>query len=216
MQSPTSITLLECYRELSCEQKPFAYKNHIKILSPLFNSPRKPPKASSLKMLFTLSDLKEKGQVVIKKWFDNYQRFEPVYELYSIISQTPTLPSSIKFLFLIQAIEAYYNRGDYKHEELDKKELNLRVERVLKAVPEDLNEWIKGKIKANYLSLKGKLENLMLKFSPIISTMFPVNSDFIDMVVTTRHYLTHYSKKHKSKAANDFELDLLAEKLKKY
>jgi len=160
--------------------------------------------------LFALNDLSKHPQV-ISNWYLKVEELSPVVNLYQQATQNLSLPVEIKFLTLVQALETYHSR----FLSVDPKEYRHRVERILNIVPADEAEYYKAHlVPPTYtdelrIKLVNRLSDLFLcDFRVVFKTMsdFLVPFDYVDKIIATRNYLTHYNKDKHNQALSGVKL----------
>lgn len=186
--------------------------NEIKIYSKdSYKDSYKEPKTYD--MLFTLQDIVNNDVRLLNNWFSKYELLKPILELYNSCIIYEKIPSETVFLNIVQALETYHSRFICNKKE----EYEKRVNDILKDVPEELKEshyeYLFDKTQQdkniNYIILKSRLNDLMLanfdiKFFYMSNKAFPY--EFVEKVVDTRHYYTHYSKTKENKIFKGEEL----------
>lgn len=154
--------------------------------------------------LFTLDDLTEEGCRCLRNWYDKYERMKPVIELYEAAWNVPGISTEMLFLNLAQALETYHARfvsDDFKQyvrmiddflRETYKLEADVEYS-------EHEKSWRKilinqDEIRSRKIVLKSRLGDLFLaRFEYVFSFLDYSREDFIERMVHTRNYYTHYS-----------------------
>lgn len=166
--------------------------------------------------LFTMDDLIKSGDITI--WNKTYQLLEPILDLYRLNVSNSDIPINIRFLNVVQALETFHSRkicdnlNDYKK----------RVDSILqKAILSD-SEFYKEKLfgaaqsqkSVHYVILRSRLMDLVLAdFKIYFDTSSWDRFDFVDKVVDTRHYFTHYGKEKEEKIFTEKDLPAAYEML---
>jgi len=172
-------------------------------------------------MCFPLRDVHTIVQTLAEKWFDSLSLMEPVYDLlFGTLFGRDSFVRT-KFLNLTQALEAFHRRvrgGTYTcpseysaiQDALDASAPVAIQEAVKPATPADVRESLRRRISdslkyANEYSLRKRLKELlygldrstveMLKTSDVAATA--------DLIVKTRHYLTHFDEQSRTKLVDD-------------
>ncbi len=174
-------------------------------------------KYDNKEILFSYSDIKENFQVMLENWFNKKELLSPVFNLYFANLYNPKSYLNTKFLNFVYALETYHRRkygGSYVSEE----EYTSVYESLEKAIPtklrKDFRESIRNRLKyLNEFSLKKRLKLLIKENSKNLSFL-KNNEKFIQDVVNTRNYLTHYDTKLEKKAIKDTDLFFLNYKIK--
>ncbi len=162
--------------------------------------------------LFDLPAIASEG-VQLEVWFQKYSRIKPIIDLYTTYFKYPQLPIEIQFLNIVQALETYHSR--FLCEKL--KDYKKRVDYLLTLCPDGSAAYYKIQLLSdtqldkniNYVILKSRLCDLALcefhyNFFDFFCSGFPY--DYIDAIIDTRHYFTHYGKSKEAKALKGLEL----------
>jgi len=163
------------------------------------------------KPLLLFSDVAGRFSLILKNWFANAELLEPVYAGYFAVMNDPQMYLHQKFLSLVNAIESYHRRrfGNY---ELPEGDHEKRKQAIVSAAPAEFQKWLTKKLRySNELTLRVRLEQLVQKFSFL---EFKNKDWFINKVLNTRNYLTHYDPSLKDQSATDSELLEITYKLK--
>jgi hypothetical protein len=163
--------------------------------------------------LFNFKDIENKFENCLQNWFNKYADIEPVCQLYFGSLYGRFVYLNLKFLSLVQAVEAYHRRF-LLNEELLPEEHAKRITSILSKAPTEHLEWLKTKLKySNEPSLRRRLSSIFKKFAPL-TNIIPNEDFFINKVVATRNYMTHYDLALKTERAADKELVLITEELR--
>jgi hypothetical protein len=158
-------------------------------------------------ILFTYTNILSRFAKIISDWFSKEQNLEPVYDLYFGTVYDPDMYVSYQFLSFMQAIETYHRRTR-KNEELSPEEHKKRIDAIINASPHQYEHWLKCKLKyTNEPSLRKRLRELVKKDLTSVADLFVEDKNcFINKLVDTRNYLTHYGSDLSEAAAKDEEL----------
>ena len=122
-----------------------------------------------------------------------------------------------RFLSLIQAIESFHQRI-YKGEYLSDDDYNGVYKALVNAIPDidiDIKKSLENRLKyGNEYSLRKRLKEIFGKYQEILNGFIENKNSFIEKVVDTRNYLTHYDKDLKELAVSGEALYSLTQKLK--
>jgi len=164
-------------------------------------------------MLFTYPDIKSKSQSLLKKWFQKSETLDPVFSLYfSTLYKIDTF-LNLRFLSLVQAIEAYHRRTT-TNVEIDIREHNKRLNEIFSNVSKKHNVWLEQKLKySNEPSLRQRLKSIFNKYNIILTPLIN-KTTFINDVVNTRNYNVHYDEQLKDNAKRGKELLKICDVLK--
>jgi len=164
--------------------------------------------------LFPYKSIENKFETYLRNWYLRSDILEPVFQLYfgSIYGRYVYL--NLRFLCLVQALESYHSRT-ITNEEIKPDEHEKRIANILKSVPQEYKEWLEEELRySNEPRLRKRLKDIMNSFSQIFSTKYKEPKYFLDKVVKTRNYLTHYDEGLKKESATGRELNYITEKLK--
>ncbi|MCH7812263.1 MAG: hypothetical protein IH958_06500 [Chloroflexi bacterium] len=169
--------------------------------------------SSPFDMLFALPDIREGFSDIVDKWLEIADELDSVCNLFfSLAYRAPTYLEN-RFLPLVQAAESYHRRRR-KNEVLSPAEHGRKIESILEHVPTEHKEWLLQKLNySNEPSLRKRLKELVDETEGVISPLIGSKQKFVDDVVNTRNYLTHFDEELQSKAARGADLFRLAEAL---
>ncbi|NJE11887.1 HEPN domain-containing protein [Thermococcus sp. LS2] len=170
------------------------------------------------KMPFTFKDISSRFEVVLRNWFKKAELLEPVYNLYFGTLHNPHTYLEHQFLSMVQAVESYHRRV-YDGKYLPEEEYEELYKVLVGAIPDDTKRDLKERLKAylkygNEFSLRKRLKQIINQYKDILDEYLEDRNKFIEDVVITRNYLTHYDKELKERAAKDVELYYLTQKLR--
>jgi hypothetical protein len=162
-------------------------------------------------ILFELGAVRVEFETLLRNWFEKAELLEPVFDMYFGTMYNPSMYLQHKFLSLAQCVESYHRRA-VRNYELPPDQAEKRIQAILDAAPDEYKEWLENKLRySNELTLRKRLEDLLNTYSFL---KFDDGDQFIDDVINTRNYLTHYDVKLKESAANPAKLSKLAMGLK--
>ena len=167
-------------------------------------------------MLFTLDDIVTNSEV-IQNWSMIIDKIKPALNLYFSIIRYEDLPIEMQYLNIVQALETYHARFKYN----DLKKYKKHVVKLFEV--EDLDDIDEKNRNAyfdttqsdeniSYIILKSRLVDLMnddfrLSLFPLFIGGIQVELyDFIEKIVDTRHYYTHYGKTKEEKSLRGIDL----------
>jgi DNA repair exonuclease SbcCD ATPase subunit len=120
-----------------------------------------------------------------------------------------------RFLSAAQALETYHRRT-MKNNQIDSKEHKKRVKKILKAAPPEFKDWLEQILEySNEPSLRRRLREIISANAEPMKLIIKDEKGFIQKVLDTRNYLTHYNPKLEGAAAKDNELYEITEKLRR-
>lgn len=172
-------------------------------------------------MIFTFIEISDSFEERLKNWFDRAGILRPVYILYFTTRYHSFLYTENRFLNLIQAIETYHSRiCDKKY--IPSEICNAVRDKLIEAIPNySIPEYSDFKTSLiarlnfiNEYSLRKRLKSLLSDVNEVFHFFIENPNEFIDKVVDTRNYLTHYSMSAESSAVRGKDLFYLTEKVK--
>src|SRR5829696_6908392 len=169
-------------------------------------------------MLFGLRDLPEGFGPTVEWWLERAEVLDPVYQLYLGTIYNPQSYLEQRFLNLVQALEVYHRRA-MSSSDLQEEEHKKRKEEILEAVPDQHKRWLERKLKySNEPTLAERLREIFGRYPESISLIIgkskKAKANFIDKVVASRNYLTHFDQSLEAKAAQGEGLYPITQKLR--
>ncbi len=171
-------------------------------------------KLHALEALFALKDIRNIFEMCLRNWITKADILRPVYDLYFGTLYNSEMYLQHEFLTLTQALESYHRRtkNNYK---LPEDEYKMKLQDILKAVPENYRVWLGNKlVYGNEPTLRERLVEILGQLKDISGILIEDNDKFADNVVNTRNYLTHYDKSLEEKAKFGEKLYVLVQKIK--
>lgn len=190
------------------------YYEPIEIIYKLINTPMASKEKLPFQMLFVFEDIKGKFETFLRNWFVKTESLEPVYDLYFGTLYNPRMYLQHRFLSLVHALESYHRRT-MKNYELPEDQHNRRIQEILNAVPTEQREWLESRLTySNEPSLRRRLREIFSGYSDVLNEYIENKDAFMNKVVVTRNYLTHYDPNLEEDAADGEELYHISEKLR--
>ena len=174
-------------------------------------------------MFFTLEDIKKNFTKVIDNWFKKHEDLESFYYLYFINLSNVNKYSEGTLIAFTQALETYLRKTQKKDKYLPDTEYEIIFENMEKCLSEQKisnshKQSLRSRIKyGNEYSLRKRLLELLnktIKFDIIKKITNNKIDRFVNEIVDTRNYYTHYSEELEKNAKKDKDLLILNEKLK--
>ncbi len=169
-------------------------------------------------MLFTLRDLPEGFGPAVERWLTRAEVLDPVYRLYLGTVYNPQMFLEQEFLNLVQALEAYHRRTT-DTSDLPEGEHEKRMEAILGAVPEEYREWLEGKLQySNEPNLRKRMKHVFDGHPETVGSVVGGSKErrsFINKVLDTRNYRTHFDESLESRVARGENLYRINRKLRK-
>lgn len=193
----------------------------VEISYELIDIPKVDKTILPMDMLFTFGDIFDRFDVFLRNWFKQAKPSElkPTHDLYFGTLYIPLMYRESHFLSLAQAVESFHRRkyrGKYLSDGDYKEIPGVLVNAIPLAVKKDFKNSLENKLKySNEFSLRKRLKEIFDEYQHEIPGVFIKNKGtFIDNVVDTRNYLTHYDKDLKERAASGNAIFHLTQELK--
>ena len=148
-------------------------------------------KISAGNFLISFEEMSQDIHEYLPRWLENYEEYEPTFNLYFTVTANRYVHLEGGFLFLINGIESLHRRS-YSDTRMPAEEFNDLRESILRATPGKWRSWIEDGLRyANELSLRSRISQMITPFDDLFGTK-STRATFVNQVVTTRNYLTHY------------------------
>lgn len=149
--------------------------------------------AHNHEMLFTPLKLGRKrfGQI-LRRWVSMYGQLQPVLDLHFFMLGNSDPPVEEQFLAAIQVVEALDRRI---HERLDlpQHKHSKRMDVITRHCPGEHRQWLADKLRfSNEVSLRKRLKALIQEHESVLGDRIN-RRKFMNQVVATRNFLTHFS-----------------------
>lgn len=174
-------------------------------------------------MLFTFKDVSGRLEEFLGNWFKKRELLDEAFSTYFDTLYNPHMYQKQKFLALTQTIESYHQRvcdGKYVSDEEYEKVYDKLVENIPNEIKgsedgRNLAERLKEYLRyGNELSLRRRLKDILNTHKAVFTGLIEDEAEFINDVINTRNYFTHYNEKLREEAASGADLFYLTEKLK--
>jgi hypothetical protein len=154
--------------------------------------------------------------IALRRWFALDDEFSPILNLYFSAMLHPSPFVEQQFLTLTQTLEAYHRRqigGQYLEDEAFQSLRGSLTSTVREAnVLPDAQDAFANKIRyMNELSFRTRLRELCELLGNSTTALYPDRQLFIQRVVDTRNYLTHYDEDLAERTADVFGMACLAD-----
>ena len=172
----------------------------------------KEQKVPWFRMLFLYRDVEYQIEKLIANWLQSFEIFGPALDVYFTAMANTSQYPEVEFLQRVQGIEIIHRRSS-SETEMSCKEFASTVDSLLLNCPNRSREWLRMRLKyANELSLRKRLRLMIEPFAQLFGDTKQQKS-FINQVVNTRNYLTHYDLNLESHAAQGRDLWRLTKRL---
>ncbi len=145
---------------------------------------------------------------LLSAWFGLHNTIDSVIGLYLLTQYDqgsfPFLEA--EFVSVVQAVESYHRRqrpGGVTNDE----KFERRKQRILAAVSGKDRKWLKGPLKySNEKRLRERITELVNETDQAIGRFVEDRERFIESVVVTRNYFTHFDKEQEQERLQGLEL----------
>jgi hypothetical protein len=163
-------------------------------------------------------DISEHLKVYLENWFGLVKDLEPTCDLYFGTILNQNLFPNHEFLSLAQALESYLSRrfdNNIMPSELFE-DLKKNLMKVVSQCASDYHVYLEPKVvhEINRKSFRTKLKRFFETHGDLFSCFLDDEDRFVQEVVDTRNYYTHYPEELEGKVAKIEELPFLSEKLR--
>jgi hypothetical protein len=169
-------------------------------------------------MLFTLEDVQSHFKEYLQNWFGKYDTLEPIYKIFFGNMYKPGLYSEYAFITSVQALESYHRRV-IGNQDVSEEEHKKRVASILEKVEKEKDrKWLEGKLRhSNEPSLRSRLKYIIRDCPENVRQIVGQDNKrqklFVDRVVATRNYLTHYNPESRKESFNRVDFFTVVRKL---
>lgn len=165
--------------------------------------------------LFRYSDISEKINEILKKWFGLFKNIRPVVGglIYSFEKNNGA--PEFSFLNVVQSLETLHRRIR-SNCLLDKEEFKIKMTEITNGIPDKYKKWVIEKLQySNEPTLLDRLKEILHELPFILKEkLFDDEKVFLRRIKDTRNYYVHYSKHLEKNALKDAALFYATEKLK--
>ena len=141
--------------------------------------------------LISFEDIVQNIHEYLPRWLKRYEEYEPTFNLYFAVTANHYMHLEGRFLFLVHGIESLHRRSS-SETTMPTEEFNSLLDIILEYTPEQQKQWLLARLKyANELSLRKRLLQMIAPFEDLFGTGND-RAAFVNQIVTTRNYLTHY------------------------
>ena len=142
-------------------------------------------------MLFGYRDVTDKLEGILTNWLQKHDVLKEALNEYFAAKYGAYEYLEGEFLSLVRGIEVLHRKNS-QDTEMPEKQFRDVVNGILKNAPIEQKEWIERKLKyANKLSLQKRMKEMLKPFQHLYGNEAKRKS-FINKVVLTRNYLTHF------------------------
>lgn len=169
-------------------------------------------KINEYNMLFGFHQIQNDLGHILKNWLNAYETISPTMALYFSVKNGAYEYISGQFLALIQGVETYHRRTS-QEKLLDDSIFEELRDTIISLCPDQHKDWLKGRLHhGNEISLRKRIKRLIEPFADFFGSKEEQNN-FINDLLNTRNYLTHYDPSLEDKAVRGQDLLRLHYKL---
>ena len=152
--------------------------------------------------LISFEEVAQNIHEYLPRWLDRYGEFEPTFNLYFAVTSNRYMHLEGGFLFLVHGIESLHRRSS-SESRMPEAEFTKLLDSILLSCPDQWRQWLQVRLKyANEISLRSRVRQMICPFNDLFGTE-SARKTFVNQVVNTRNYLTHYDQDIKNQAVND-------------
>lgn len=169
-------------------------------------------------MLYSFNNIEAQFETFLKNWIQIADNLKPVHDLYFGTLYNPRMYIEDKFINSTQALETYHRRKFPESYAIEPEKSDEIVKKAVEVVPNEFREHFQQKLMYSHEhGLRTRLTDIIKINDVIISSFIRTGRErksFIQKVVVTRNFLTHYDKSLEQEAAKGEELYWITQKLK--
>ena len=163
----------------------------VRIYAEFAPMPERKPTIRWHNALFRYPNVAGQFDAMLAKWLENYESFEPAFNLYFASRTESSQYLDTKILWLAQALETLHRKSS-NDTAMEQTEFDRLRERVIQSCPQDRRQWLSERLR-NELSLRQRMRILLEPFERWFGDERQRKS-FVDRACDTRNYLTHYDE----------------------
>ena len=191
MDRPLAITSFTGYVEI--EQEGGGVKKAVEIYGNRGPRGREAFGTRPYNPLFTHRDISDNLDTVLKAWLENYEESSNAFDLYFASWSEGIQYIDARLLWMAQALESLH-RASSQRTRMPESDFSDMMTRILEAVPEEYVGLVEENIKyANQPRLRERIEDLLQPIEEWLGNR-KSRKEFINKLIHTRNYLTHYDK----------------------
>jgi hypothetical protein len=145
--------------------------------------------------LFLFRHISQTFEACLSKWKKTEDALRDVVALYTSVVNSPSMYLELQFLLIIDALETYH-RKTIINQEISVEEHEMRITTILQSCPLEFRKWLREKLNySNEPNLRKRVKELISKYEHIFPRYVDDRKDFVDKIVKTRNYYTHFDSK---------------------
>jgi hypothetical protein len=169
---------------------------------------------SAYYFLFTYQEIQRSLKKIINKWYEMNNALEPTINLLFGGFYNPSHGVN-DFLNMVQSLETYHRRRR-KNELVSTRKHQERLDEILRSVPRRYKTWLAQNLPySNEPRLRKRLKELISSIpNDIARKYFYDKNKYVNEIVSSRNYYTHYDKSLDAMRLKDQDLYYATERLK--
>lgn len=172
----------------------------------------RPVNVERYSMLFSYPEVADRLPRLLTSWLAQHEALSPAFNLYFAVRAGRHAFLESTFLSIAQGLETLHDRTSGATVEPPEK-FAARVSAIIATCPQPHLEWLEERLAyANKLSLRKRMQRMLKPFAKHFGNA-DARKEFVDKMVDTRNYLTHYDPALAARAARRDELRPLVSKL---
>jgi len=171
-------------------------------------------------MIYSYRDIENSFEDIMNNWFIFTNKYKPTYELFFSTFKNPyTLPID-EFLSLVQALESYHSMKDENDNVMDVETYQVILDSVKNIITKskgsrEEKQFILSRTNFwNRKSLRRRLKELYDSHRDELDMFIDDKNSFIDLIVNTRNFYTHYNPSLEKKIIESDHLPMFSQKIK--
>jgi hypothetical protein len=154
---------------------------------------------------------------LLRIWYEDSENLKTIHDLYFGYVYNTKMYLYQGFLSLVHCLEAFHRHNFPDHTEMAQNDHDKLISEILSSVNQDHKDWLSKQLDhSNEVILRSRINKLISEY-PLLKKFFSSNTkmdSFVNKVVITRNYLTHYDEENKKNAAEGEELGEITDKIK--
>ena len=143
--------------------------------------------------LFRYPDVSDQLGIMLARWFENYETFEPAFNLYFASRTGSSEYLDARVLWLTQALEAMHRRSSAETQ-MCQTEFTSLLESLVQSCPEGRQQWLRTTLQhANEPRFRRRVKVILEPYKRWFGNS-STRDALVNTICDTRNYLTHYDE----------------------
>ena len=165
------------------------------------------------KALLPFQSISNKLEQLVRDWLKAYEAYDPAFDLYFLTRSNETLTLEVKLILLLQGIETLHRKEDQGEPPMSEEEFADIRSSLLQVCPTGSRKWLEGVLRhANEIKYRTRVQDMIRPIQHWLGNSKSRKS-FVNKVVDTRNYFTHYDKRIEDRVPGIRDLILLSYRL---